>query len=474
VRVALDRTARRLGRGQVLLAGSPLTVFRLGPGGRRVLDAIEQGREVPETARRLVDRLLDTGAAHPRPAGGRFGRLDVTVVVPVHGHDPRSTIDALGEVAAVVVVDDASDPPVRTGDAYRVVRQETNAGPAVARATGRLVASTELVAFVDADCVPEPRWLEGALAHFDDDRVALVAPRVRSRPGLGPIARYEASRSPLDLGPIEGRVAPGTRIGYVPAAALVVRASAFDAVGGFDRSLRVGEDVDFVWRLVEQGWRCRYEPEAVVFHESRATVPALGRQRFRYGRSAAALDRRHPGLVAPAVLQPWAVAGWLAIAAGHPVPGVLSGLAPAVAVRRRLPPMTERDREALRLAGLGFVRAGEQLASCVTRVWWPVALVVALTSRPLRRVVLTAAALPVAIDWIRTLGGPRSSRLNPLAYLALRAVDDVSYGAGVWAGALEERRPGVLLPRWRRSLRSRSRRAQPHRPQPQPRTEDRR
>ena len=66
-------------RGALLLAGSPLTVFRLGPGGRRVLDAIEQGREVPETARRLVDRLLDTGAAHPRPAGGRFGRLDVLV-----------------------------------------------------------------------------------------------------------------------------------------------------------------------------------------------------------------------------------------------------------------------------------------------------------------------------------------------------------------------------------------------------------
>jgi mycofactocin system glycosyltransferase len=367
----------------------------------------------------------------------------------VHDQHPGPTLDALREVGAVVVVDDASSVPVLTAPACQLVRHATNEGPASARATGRRLAATPLLAFVDADCVPEPDWLDALLGHFDDDRVALAAPRVRSRPGPGAIARYEATRSPLDLGPVEGRVAPGTRIAYVPAAALVVRAAAFDAVGGFDTTLRVGEDVDFVWRLGEQGWRCRYEPRAVVFHESRATVRALAAQRFRYGRSAATLDRRHAGLVAPAVVQPWAAAGWLAVAAGHPVVGALAGLVPAVAVRRRLPSAPERDREALRLAALGFVRAGEQLASCVMRAWWPAAFAVALRSRRARRALLVAAALPTMIDWLRTLGGPRSSRTNPFVYVVLRAVDDLSYGAGVWTGALSERRLGPLLPRRR-------------------------
>ena len=40
---------------------------------------------------------------------------------------------------------------------------------------------------------------------------------------------------------------------YVPAAVLVVRASALDEVGGFDVGMRCGEDVDLVWRLC----RCR-------------------------------------------------------------------------------------------------------------------------------------------------------------------------------------------------------------------------
>ena len=214
MRVALDRTARRLGGGSVLLGGSPLTVFRLGPGGRRVLDAIERGDDVPASAHGLLDRLLDTGTAHPRPGAGRFGPRDVTVIVPVRDQDPRPTLHALGEIGAVVVVDDASHPPVSLGAGHRLLRHAGNEGPAAARATGRRVAATPLLAFVDADCVPEPGWLEALLGHFDDERVALVAPRVQSLPGPGAIARYETTRSPLDLGPVEARVAPATRVAY--------------------------------------------------------------------------------------------------------------------------------------------------------------------------------------------------------------------------------------------------------------------
>jgi mycofactocin system glycosyltransferase len=457
VRVALDRTARRLAGGRILLGGSPLTVFRLGPRGEQVLDIIERGDEVPATAGDLLDRLLDTGTVHPRPGPARFRAADVTAIVPVHDQDPRPTLGALGEMAAVVVVDDASRTAVPVGPEHRLLRHTANEGPAASRASGRTLASTPLLAFVDADCVPEPGWLDALIGHFDDDRVALVAPRVRSQDGPGAIARYEATRSPLDLGPVEARVAPTTRVAYVPATALVVRADAFDAIGGFDRTLRVGEDVDLVWRLVERGWRCRYEPRAVVRHRNRDTVAALARQRFGYGRSAAALDRRHPGLVAPAVVQPWAAAGWLVLAAGHPLVGAVIGSAPAVSLRRRLPPMPERDRQALWLSVLGFIRAGEQLASCVTRAWWPVTAAVALASRRVRRPLLTAALVPVAIGWLRTLTGPGRARTNPVAYAVLRAVDDVSYGAGLWVGSLEERRAGAILPRRPGTLRNRPR-----------------
>ena len=103
------------------------------------------------------------------------------------------------------------------------------------------------------------------------------------------LARYESVRSPLDLGAAEGRVRAGTRISYVPAAALVARADVLLATGGFDEDLRCGEDVDLVWRLDESGLRVRYEPAGVVRHEPRPTLRAWLAQRASYGRSAADL-----------------------------------------------------------------------------------------------------------------------------------------------------------------------------------------
>jgi mycofactocin system glycosyltransferase len=452
VRFALDRTARRLDGGRLLVAGSPLTVFRLGPAGVRAVDAIAAGQDPGEGARPLVERLLDTGAAHPRPLGERFGPDDVTVVIPVGDHDPRATLAALGPVGAVVVVDDGSRHPV-TAEGATVLRHPRPEGPAAARMTGAASATTPVLAFVDADCVPGLGWLAPLLAHLDDDRVALVAPRVVSTAGGSPLVdRYEASRSPLDLGPREGRIAPATRVAYAPAAAVIVRRSAFEAVGGFDASLRVGEDVDLVWRLVEAGWRARYEPRSVVGHRARPTIGALARQRFGYGRSAAALDRRHPGAVAPAVLAPPAAAGWLVAGAGHPLAGLLLGLTPAVALRRALPAGAGRDALAVRLALRGFVRAGEQLASTLTRVGWPVVLPAAVAVRRLRRPLALAALVPITLDWARTALGASSGRLDPLRYLALRLVDDLAYGAGVWAGALRARDLAALRPRFTREV----------------------
>ena len=238
---------------------------------------------------------------------------------------------------------------------------------------------------------------------------------------------------------MEGRIAPATRIAYAPAAAVLVRRRALEEVGGFDSSLRVGEDVDLVWRLVDAGWRARYEPQSIVRHRPRATLAALLHQRFDYGCSAGALDRRHRGAVAPVVTGPAAAGGWALAGAGHPIAGALLGMTPAVTVRSALPAVDGRDALALRLAALGLLRAGEQLASAVTRIWWPIVLPAALGARRLRRPVLAAALLPVVIDWSRTVGAAPLARLDPVRYLGLRLLDDAAYGAGVWVGAVRAR-----------------------------------
>jgi mycofactocin system glycosyltransferase len=422
MRYRLDRTFER--HGPVVIGGSPLKLFRLTDAGVALVAQIAAGEPVARST--LVDRLLDAGVIHPAPdpaAAHRFTSGDVTVVVPAWcgpGRAPPASVVADAPPGAVVV-DDASPLPV-PGAAIRLAR---NAGPGAARMAGLERVTTPLVAFVDTDVLVPDGWLDRLLGHFDDERVALVAPRVRSAPAPGVLARYERGRSPIDLGPDRARIRAGTRVSYVPAAAIVARVDALRAVGGFDERLRVGEDVDLVWRLDAAGWACRYEPGVEVRHRPRADWRAWLAQRVAYGSSAAPLALRHPGALAPARMSGWSAAAWGLAAARRPLAGLALGAGTAAALVPRLPGVPAAV--ALRIAGLGTARAGLQLAEAVRRAWWPVVLVAATRS-------------------------PAARRIGLLSMLAarhpLRLVDDLAYGAGVWKGAWRLRTPAPLLPRF--------------------------
>ena len=443
-----DASVRRFDHGRVLVGGSPLVLLRLGAAGARLVDDLQQGRPVPRGAAvaALVDRLLDTGCAHPVPVpgSGPFSLADVTVVIPVKDRDVAPTVAAVRGVARTVVVDDGSRAPVPDLPGVDVVRRPHSGGPAAARTTGLATVTTPLVAFVDSDVVPQPDWLTLLLPHFADPRVALVAPRVRApepTAGASSLARYERWRSALDLGGEPGRIAPRTRIGYVPAAALLARADVLRAVGGFDEAMVVGEDVDVVWRLHDAGHRCRYEPAAEVIHAVRDRAPAWFRRRVDYGTSAAPLDERHPGRLAPLGISAWSAGAWVLAAAGHPLAGATVAAASAATLPRRLGALEHPWRVTADVAGLGHLRAWEPLASACTRAWWPLTVAAALASRRARRAALAAALVPPLRAWWRD-----RPALNPLAAVMWWLADDVAYGTGVWVGCARSRRLGPLRP----------------------------
>ncbi|MEO7397621.1 MAG: mycofactocin biosynthesis glycosyltransferase MftF [Ilumatobacteraceae bacterium] len=447
-----DRSVRRIDGGRVLIGGSPLKLFRLTEAGARLVDSLQHGGgsppagvTTPSPTSRLLDRLLDAGVIHPAPRRTDPRRC-VTVVIPAC--DPAT--DTLAELVAhcarasgvvtVIVVDDASGHPIPAIPGATVVRRAENGGPGAARTTGLTLVTTALVAFVDTDVELDDGWLGPLIAHFDDDRVALVSPRVASGSGAGTartatiIERYEALRSPLDLGDQPARVRAGSRVSYVPAALMVARVAALQSVGGFDDSLRVGEDVDLVWRLDEAGHWVRYEPAVTVHHRPRSSLGALVRQRIDYGASAAPLAIRHPGALAPVRVNIWSAATWMSAAAGFPLFGGLVATATTALLARRMREIPGGRRAAIRLAGLGHLFAGRSLAGAMTRAWWPFAAVASLLSMRIRRIIVVAAVVPPAIDWVRT-----QPPIDPVTYVGMRLLDDVAYGAGVVAGMIIER-----------------------------------
>jgi mycofactocin glycosyltransferase len=441
-RYQLDASTRIVGSEAgndetTVLGGSPLRLFRLTAAGRQAFDEIAAGGPVAPT--RLTERLLDAGAIHPaRPAAGAgdhqlFEPADVTVVVPTHETAPARLYDILRhclDTAGVMFVDDGSGTPLTGVRGAMLVRLRHNSGPAAARNAGARAAETPIVAFVDTDVDLRPGWLDGLLWHFDDPRVGFVAPRVASGPaaegGDRHVARYEQRHSPLDVGTEPARIAAGTRVSYVPGAALLVRKDALDEIGGFDITLRCGEDVDVVWRLSAAGWRGRYEPAVVVHHHPRPTWSQLAAQRRAYGESAAALGARHGSAVAPVRMSPWSLGVWALAAAGRPFTAAGVAGATALALVPKLQGVPAG--ESLRLAGSGHLAAGSALATAVRRVWLPLVGLGAVWSQRARWVV--AAAIVPAIF----RGGPA------------RVLDDVSYGVGVWKGVLGRRRLTPLLP----------------------------
>jgi mycofactocin glycosyltransferase len=434
-RYTLDVTARRSRDGLVIAGGSPARLVRLTPAGRDALDAALSGTPGGgPAATRLIERLVAAGLLHPLAGAESVPVGRVSFVVPIRDGARwlRQLIAALAPEGEVIVVDDGSrdgSGAIARAEGARVMPNRGRPGPSGARNTGLAAARTELVAFVDSDIRPRPGWPAHLVPLFADSRIAVVAPRVTSAAGPSLVERYERSSSPLDLGAHPGLVGPGRRLTYLPSAALVARRAALLEVGGFDEDLRIGEDVDLVWRLIKRGWTVRYAPESVVEHRPRRSLVALARQRYTYGRSAALLERRHPGCASALQLTPQTAVIWLAGAGLGPV--AAAGAFTASTLSASL--STGGTREVAALAAGGHLRAGRHVARVLIREWLPGTAVASLVSRRARRLALTA----LAVHGMASRAA--DSRLNPLVHVAVCALDATAYSAGLWCGVIGER-----------------------------------
>ena len=434
------------------LGGQPMRVLRVTEAGGAAWEELREGPVRSVAGGILARRLTDGGLAHPVPPP-MGQRPAITVVVPVH--DRSASLDrcltALGSGQRVIVVDDASTDEqavrlVAERHGATLLRLARNVGPAGARNAGVAAAATDLIAFLDSDTVPDGDWLDALAAHLHDPLVAAVAPRIEPRTGNTWSGRYTAAHSPLDLGDRPASVRPYTAVAYVPTAALLVRRRALLDVAGpdgpFDPALRVGEDVDLVWRLLAAGWRIRYQPDVRVGHDEPTSWRALLHRRHHYGTSSAALARRHPDHVAPYLVHPWFTATVLAALAARPRLALVGAGGAFLSTRRAalragLPPrrLARPTLEGLRQSWLGIGRYATQFAA-------PALLATLAMGRPRHRVAAASLLLgPALTGWAAS-----DRRLDPIRSVLASIADDVAYGSGVLAGCLEQRTLRPLVP----------------------------
>lgn len=166
----------------------------------------------------------------------------------------------------------------------RLVHASERRGSSHARNVGAAAAAGEVLLFCDADDVVSERWVE-----------AMVEGLSRADAVGGAAARELHNARVADRGAVTPPLWSQPPLPWLPAASsysLGVRTAAFEAVGGFDESLRIGEDLDLCWRLQLAGYSLGACPAAVVHVRDRPTLRGIWRQAYGYGRADRQLEHR--------------------------------------------------------------------------------------------------------------------------------------------------------------------------------------
>jgi GT2 family glycosyltransferase len=203
-----------------------------------------------------------------------------------------------GVTVEVVVVDNGSSQdlgPAR--DACPGIRflKEPSRGAAPARNTGVRETTAPCLFFIDADCVPDPDWLDTALALAGWD--GIIGGRVDVFDETPPPRSGAEAFETVFAFPQKDYI---TRKNFSVTANLLTTRVVFDDTGPFDG--KVAEDTVWCQQAVRRGWPIAYHPELGVAHPTRSDWAAL---RHKWRRIT--IEAYFAGGTGPAARARWAL-----------------------------------------------------------------------------------------------------------------------------------------------------------------------
>ncbi len=165
----------------------------------------------------------------------------------------------------ILLIDDGStDRTAELAQTFPVQYHfQENQGPAAARNNGASLAQGAYIFFTDADCVPDPNWLEEMSASFSRPEVAAVKGAYRTEQD-SIVARFSQLEFEERFAMLEKR----DSIDMVDTYSAGFRKDIFQALNGFDSRFPVAnnEDTELSYRMAEQGHTMIFNPRAVVRH----------------------------------------------------------------------------------------------------------------------------------------------------------------------------------------------------------------
>ena len=146
------------------------------------------------------------------------------------------------------------------------------------RNRGIELATSDVIVFIDANCIPANGWLEALLRRIDEGKSIVCGP-----------VNDSSETNLVHYAPVL------LRAKYVDVCTTInvgLKRDVIDRIGGFDPSFRFGQDVDFFWRASDAGFKIFYDPKVAISHDWGNASEQLGRA-FQYGKSRAHLFKKH-------------------------------------------------------------------------------------------------------------------------------------------------------------------------------------
>lgn len=167
----------------------------------------------------------------------------------------------LHEVEVIVVDNGSSDRTPEECNRFsevNLIRLPDRVTVSEARNRGVYASSGDCIAFIDADILITEQWLAAAL---EFSRNILSDKRIVTG------HKVYVSRNPSKIELYWFACLKSSAATYINSGNLICSRYMFDLVGGFNESLKTGEDVDFCERAINAGASLRPNKDYFVFHE---------------------------------------------------------------------------------------------------------------------------------------------------------------------------------------------------------------
>lgn len=218
----------------------------------------------------------------------------VSIVVPAYNEAKviKKTIDSLLKTDyprfEIIVVDDGSKDRtynILTENFFyeakvRIISQE-NQGKATALNHGFAVARGSIIVTLDADTIFKTNTVSLLTRHFVDQKIGAVAGNAKVGNRLNILTKLQAieyiTAQSLDRWAFD----TVNSITVAPGAISAWRKNVVLAIGGFDQQT-LAEDADLTIAVLKNGYKIKYDQEAVGYTEAPENLRVFLKQRFRW------------------------------------------------------------------------------------------------------------------------------------------------------------------------------------------------